>query len=198
MMLFKKLLIFIILILSAFQLHAQSKVIISSGFIIGFNNNTTTLWQYEVENFTTSGVFFQAGYSYYFLDKFYLSAEPGIQQYYDKVKINNVDVKIFGYNLELPFSFGYAFHKNWEGFLGYSLQNYREMDDMELLKSNNIRGNVLIGTRYRLGQHWAAYFRYSRMVSKQVDYLTAKQLENQFFLGISFCFGGEVKERSEK
>lgn len=193
---YSKYIISLALLLATFQLHAQSKVLVSTGFIIGFNNNTTMLWEYEVENFTTSGVFFQAGYSYYFLDKFYLSVEPGIQQYYDKVKINNVDVKIYGFNLELPFSLGYAFHNKWEGFLGYSLQNYREMDDMELLKSNNIRENVFIGTRYQLSKHWAAYFRYSRMVSKQVDYLTAKQLENQFFLGISFCFGGKVKEGS--
>lgn len=190
----RKHIILVFIFLLSFQITAQNKWILTAGGALGFNNSTTYLWKYEVKNTTTSGVFFQAGYSYNFYKKFSFAVEPGIQQYYDVVKIDDTKVSVFAYSLKLPMSISYKLHKKWQVFFGYSFQNYRELEDMELLKSNNIRENLFLGTRYHFKRHWAIYFSYSRMVSKQVDYLTAKQFENQLYFGVSFCFGKQLKK----
>ena len=193
----RKQIILVFIFILSLQLTAQNKWIVTAGGALGFNNTTTSLWKYEIKNKTTSGVFFQAGYSYNFYKKFSFAVEPSIQQYYDVVKIDDVKVSVFAYSLKLPLSIAYRLHKKWDVFLGYSFQNYRELKDMELLKSNNIRENIFIGTRYHLNPHWSIYFSYSRMVSKQVDYLTAKQFENQFYFGASFCFGKRIKKEAK-
>ena len=148
-----KRIIFILIFISSLS-FSQGTWHFTSGIGIGFITKDVHLWKYEVENKFSTGFFIGAGYEYSINENFSIRTKFQFHQYYAKVTVNHIDVKGYNYNFELPLDIRYTFYKYWTASAGVSFQDYRELDDFELERSNNIRTNLILDIAYQFNNNF--------------------------------------------
>ena len=172
---------------------AQSTWHFSAGTTIGFVSKDVYLWKYEVTNKHSLGVFAHAGYEYTFFEKYSVRIKAGINQYYANIKVNGMEVKGYNYHLELPVDLRYTYKKRYIFGAGVAFKDYRSLEDQAMVKSNNVRLDLILSFEYQFNKHWAGNFSYSKMLSKEIDALIVLNYTDHFSFGVTYLLGHRVK-----
>jgi len=188
-----KLFVSVLLIVFSSVVFAQSTWHFSAGTSLGFISSDVYLWKYEVTNKISYGVYAQAGYEYTLFEKYSVRAKVGINQYYAKVKINNIDIKGYNYHLELPVDLRYTYKDRFIFGAGIAIKDYRSLEDQAMVKSKNMRFDLILGLEYQFNKHWTGDFQYSKMLSEKIDGLIIQNYTDHFSFGVTYLLGHRVK-----
>lgn len=170
------------------QVSAQGKWNLGAGNTFGFNTSNLYIWDYTVKHTLSNGVYFKIGYEFFLFHNLSIGMFPGAQQHYDEVEINNIKLKTYGYNFELPLELYYYFLNRWTVHAGVSLQDYRILDEFAIERSYNARLNLNLGWSYHFTNHWAMELGYSRILSDQRDAFLIRNYTNHILLGVRYRF----------
>ncbi|NPD46304.1 MULTISPECIES: hypothetical protein [unclassified Lentimicrobium] len=180
----KKYIIIGVLIAFSFQTSAKGKWDVGLGSVIGYNTKELQLWKYTAKSTFSRGIYLKFGYKLSLGKKFSVSITPGVQQHRDIIELNETKVSGYSYNFDIPIDIHYCFLPKWSTHIGFSIQDYRALEDVALNKSYNARLNLNCGFIYHFSEIWAMELAYSRIVSDKIDSFLFRNYTNHVCLGV--------------
>lgn len=184
----------ILLFFVSHQLMANGWIF-KAGNTFGYNPQEITLWDYQVEDGISKGIYVGFGYEFSLFKNVSLAIIPSYEQHQAKVTINNIKAEGYAYNMSLPFQLAYAPGDKWEFLSGITIQNYMEFHDFALNKSHNFRYNFDLGVRYHFTQVWSIELSHSLILGDKVDALLLKNYANHISLGLHLNLSHVFKKK---
>ena len=193
-----KRLYFIIILLVVFSLSgfSKGKWTIDLGSSYGFNSSDIYLWNYKMENTSSVGLYAGLGYEFFLWEKLSLGSGLQYHQMHDKVNINKEEISGYSYHFNIPFHLNY-YWKNLQLFSGVAVQNYRNIEDMALKRSHNVRWQFDAGMAWHFDEVWAVKASYTQLMSKKVSTFLAQNYFHHIRLGVVFNLSEFIKGINE-
>jgi len=188
-----KKILFTLFISASILSFSQSIISTSVGTSLGFNYEKSYLWKYEVESSPSIGGYLSLNYEYRFVKPYFIRFKLGFHQFYAQSIINNNTTKGYNYNFTFPLTVGYCIKEKWDTEIGIGIQDYRDRDEFALIKSYNIRYNLIVGLTYKINDKWSVELLFSRMLSEKIDAFVIKHYTDHFMIGANYQLFSQKK-----
>lgn len=179
----KVLILFFLLFLQMSYSQNRFSVEILSGF--GFNNNLT-LFNEEVENYTSSTVQFNLSYRFKIIKEFFIETGLGTQLYFSSGNIRTSRFKSSTLRLKLPVLIGYNLFKKVSINTGVAIANNREFNDLDFRANYNLRTSFLLKGNYSIKDNFEVVLLIQKNISDIPDLFFINQPNLDVSLGVSY------------